>query len=252
MARRRTANRAYENFRIQRLLFRVAAGLIEPYKQAVAVSRRRCEIAEQVIRPVEEGGKIDYAPGVDPREICNLRYLTIIRERLGAALRPGEGPERFLPALDEYQPIGSTDGLNFAAPTDQCVPTAKSHLSHAVVDSGLERKMCAVLDADDNNVEAWVKNHRLFLEIPYLYFGHHLPVPAGLRRPAHAAGSSCCWKAKGDPDEKDDAKATAARRWVEAVNTWGGLGTWVHAICYDASTLKADLSSLEASLAVAT
>ena len=33
---------------------------------------------------------------------------------------------------------------------------------------------------------------------------------------------------KGDADEKDDAKATAARRWVEAVNTWGGLGTWTH------------------------
>lgn len=40
-----------------------------------------------------------------------------------------------------------------------------------MVDSGLERKICAVLDADDNNVEAWVKNHRLYLEIPYLYFG---------------------------------------------------------------------------------
>jgi hypothetical protein len=50
---------------------------------------------------------------------------------------------------------------------------------------------------------------------------------------------------KGVPDEKDDAKATAARRWVEAVNTWGGLGTWVHAICYDASELRAQLTELE-------
>jgi type III restriction enzyme len=50
---------------------------------------------------------------------------------------------------------------------------------------------------------------------------------------------------KGDPDEKDDAKATAARRWVEAVNAWGGLGRWVHRICYDASTLKSDLIKLD-------
>ena len=49
---------------------------------------------------------------------------------------------------------------------------------------------------------------------------------------------------KGDPDEKDDAKATAARRWVEAVNTWGGLGTWVHAICYDAGELVSQLEAL--------
>jgi len=50
---------------------------------------------------------------------------------------------------------------------------------------------------------------------------------------------------KGDPSKKDDAKATAARRWVQAVSTWGGLGTWVHRICYDATTLKADLIALQ-------
>jgi hypothetical protein len=48
---------------------------------------------------------------------------------------------------------------------------------------------------------------------------------------------------KGDPDEKDDAKATAARRWVEAVNTWGGLGQWTHQICYDPGELDFMLGS---------
>lgn len=242
--------RAYRNFRIQRLLFRVAGGLVAPY-QKPWLFPQALRIAQQVIRPISEGGKLDYAPDVDPREICNLRYLTVIRERLSAALRPGEGPERFLPALDEYQPIGSTDGLNFNSPKDKCVPTTKSHLSHAVVDSGLERKMCAVLDAEDNNLQAWVKNHRLYLEIPYLYFGVTYRY-----RPDFVvcldSGLMVLLEGKGDPDEKDDAKATAARRWVQAVNTWGGLGTWVHHICYDASTLKADLGNLEASLLAAT
>jgi hypothetical protein len=132
-------SRAYQNFRIQRLLFRVAAGLIAPYKKPWLFPQA-LGIAEEVIRPVSDGGKIKYEQGVDPREICNLRYLTVIRERLSAALRPGEGPELFLPTLDEYQPIGSTDGLNFNSPKDKCVPAIKSHLSHAVVDSGLERK----------------------------------------------------------------------------------------------------------------
>lgn len=231
--------RAYEHFRIQRLLYRVAAGLIEPYDKPWLFPQA-LRIAEQVVRPVEEGGKIAYAEGVDPREVCNLRYLTVLRERLGAALRAGEGPERFLPALDEYQPTGSTEGLNFSAPTDKCVPTAKSHLSHAVVDSGLERKMCAVLDAHDG-VEAWVKNHKLYLEVPYLYFGvTHRYRPDFVVR--LSSGIIVLLEGKGDPDEKDDAKATAARRWVEAVNTWGGLGTWMHAICYDASGLAKDLA----------
>ena len=233
--------RAYQNFRIQRLLFRVAAGLVAPYKKPWLFPQA-LTIAQQVVRPVDEGGKIDYADGVDHREVCNLRYLTIIRERLGAALRPGEGPERFLPALDEYQPIGSTDGLNFNAPTDRCVETTKSHLSHAVCDSGLERQMCAVLDAHPH-VTKWVKNHKLFLEVPYLYFGvTHRYRPDFV---VHlSSGLVVLLEGKGQPDEKDDAKATAARRWVQAVNTWGGLGLWTHHISYDASILAADLNAL--------
>jgi type III restriction enzyme len=235
-------SRAYENFRIQRLLFRVAAGLIAPYKKPWLFPQA-LRIAQEVIRPVSEGGKILYEPGVDPREICNLRYLTVIRERLSSALRPGHGPERFLPALDEYQPIGSTDGLNFNSPKDKCVPAVRSHLSHAVVDSGLERKICAVLDAEDSPIEAWVKNHRLYLEIPYLYFGiTHRYRPDFVVR--LTSGLTVLLEGKGDPDEKDDAKATAARRWVQAVNTWGGLGTWTHHICYDAATLKEELQRL--------
>ena len=229
---------AYESFRIQRLLFRIASGLIEPYNKPWLFPQA-LEIAKRVVRPVEAGGKIAYEKDVDPREVCNLRYLTLIRERLGAALRPGEGPERFLPALDEYQPIGSTEGLNFAAPTDRCVPTTKSHLSHAVCDSGLERKICAVLDSE-TRVAAWAKNHKLFLEIPYLYMGltyrYRPDFVVHLK-----SGLVVLLEGKGDPDEKDDAKATAARRWVEAVNAWGGLGTWVHAVCYDANDLSRQL-----------
>jgi type III restriction enzyme len=232
-------DRAYNNFRIQRLLFRIAFGLIEPYRKPWLFPQA-LRIAHYVVRPVEDGGKIDYAPEVDHREICNLRYLTVLRERLGAALRPGEGPERFLPALDEYQPIGSTEGLNFSSPTDRCVPAVKSRLSHAVCDSGLERQICAVIDAH-SHVEAWVKNHKLFLEIPYLYFGKTYRYrPDFVVRLSN--GRILLLEGKGDADEKDDAKATAARRWVAAVNTWGGLGVWDHSICYDASTLAGVLN----------
>lgn len=58
--------KAYENFRIQRLLFRVAAWLIAPYEKPWLFPQA-LKIAERVIRPVNEGGKIEYDPGVDPR-----------------------------------------------------------------------------------------------------------------------------------------------------------------------------------------
>ncbi len=233
-------DRAYENFRIQRLLYRVAAGLVEPYNKPWLFPQA-LEIAQRVVRPVSEAGKISYEEDVDPREVCNMRYLTVIRERISAALRPGEGPERFLPALDEYQPIGSTDGINYPSPTDKCVPTIKSHLSHAVCDSGLERKMCAVLDRDQL-VQAWVKNHKLFLEIPYMYFGvTHRYRPDFVVR--LTSGLVVLLEGKGEADEKDDAKATAARRWVQAVNSWSELGAWTHSICYDAGGLSNQLKA---------
>lgn len=233
--------KAYENFRIQRLAYRVAAGLIQPY-QRPWLFPQALSLVQGIIRPIEEGGKIQYEKGVDPREICNMRYLTIIRERLSAAIRPGEGEERFLPALDEYEPIGSTANLNFPAPTDKCVPVTKSHLSHAVCDSNLERKIVAVLEKHEL-VNCWVKNHRLYLEIPYMHLGvsrHY--------RPDFLVklidGSTLLLEAKGVADEKDDAKATAARRWVEAVNAWNSLGKWTHAICYDAGKLSNQIQQI--------
>jgi type III restriction enzyme len=233
--------KAYENFRIQRLLYRVAAGLIQPFERPWLFPQA-LSIAEKVIKPVSEGGKIDYASNVDPREICNLRYLTVIRERLASALRAGEGEERFLPSLDEYEPIGTTDSQNFAAPTDRCVQTVKSHLSHAVCDSILERKIAAVLD-ETSSVHSWVKNHRLHLEIPYMYMGisrHYRPDFIVKLN----SGITVLLEGKGVADEKDDSKSTAARRWVEAVNSWGKLGTWTYAVCYDPNTLQEELESL--------
>jgi len=239
--------RAYENFRIQRLIYRVSAGLIQPYSRPWLFPQA-LRISERVIRPLQEGGKIDYADGVDQREICNMRYLTVIRERIGAALKSGEGEEKFLPALDDYEPLGSTDAQNFQSPTDKCVVSVKSHLSHAVCDSNLERKIVAILEKTDL-VESWVKNHRLYLEIPYLYMGvsHHYRPDFIVKL---ATGLTVLVEGKGVADEKDDSKATAARRWVQAVNAWGELGTWAHVICYDANDLESQLSSLLAPASV--
>ena len=100
--------------------------------------------------------------------------------------------------------------------------------------------MCAVLDSHPH-VISWVKNHKLFLEIPYLYFGKTYRYrPDFVLRLDN--GLTILLEGKGDADEKDDAKATAARRWVAAVNTWGQLGAWEHAICHDASILAATLT----------
>jgi type III restriction enzyme len=225
---------AYQYFRRQKLLFNVAAQLVKPYDRPWLFPQA-LKIADKVIRPIQEGGKIDYESGVDHREICTRRYLTVIQERIGAAIKTGEGVERFLPALDQYQPVDSTDFQNFNSPTDKCVQADKSHLSHAVCDSGLERKICAVLDSSDL-VVSWVKNHKLYLEIPYQYFGNTYRYrPDFLVKLKN--GVTLIVEGKGVATEQDDAKATAARRWVQAVNNWGQLGIWNYEIVFDANDL---------------
>jgi type III restriction enzyme len=229
---------AYQYFRRQKLLFRVASQLVRPYERPWLFPQA-LRIADKVIRPIEEGGKIAFERGVDHREICTRRYLTVIQERIGAAIRTGEGEERFLPALDEYQPVDSTDLKNFNSPTDKCVPTQKSHISHAMCDSGLERKICAVLDEQDR-VVAWVKNHKLYLEIPYQYFGNTYRYrPDFIVR--LSGGKILLLEGKGVATEQDDAKTTAARRWVQAVNNWGQLGTWDYELVFDANEIPAIL-----------
>ncbi len=142
--------------------------------------------------------------------------------------------------LDEYEPIGSTDRIAFST-TKPCEPTRKSHLSHAVCDSKLEVGIVGQLEQHDR-VAAYAKNDRLFFEIPYRYLGNTLRY-----RPDFIVrldgGVTLLIEGKGKPDEKDDAKATAARRWVAAVNCWGKLGVWRHTICYRASDVPAALAA---------
>ncbi len=89
---------------------------------------------------------------------------------------------------------------------------------------------------------------RLFLEIPYRYFGK-----MSRYRPDFIVrlkwGDTLLLEGKGRPDEKDDAKATAARRWIEAVNTWGKLGRWHHAICNKRSEVGAAIKGATSDVA---
>lgn len=223
-------SRAYEQFRLQRLVFRLAAMVIAPYERPWLFPHA-VKIVEDVI-----SRKVVYDDGVDKRELCNLRYLNLLRERIELAIRGGEGDPDLLPVLDQYEPVGSTDGIAFAT-AKPCEPTQKSHLSHAVCDSALERGIARELERHPE-VRAYAKNDRLFLEIPYRYLGKTCRYrPDFIVR--LKSGDNLLIEGKGRLDEKDDAKATAARRWTEAVNSWGKLGHWHHAICTKRSEVSA-------------
>lgn len=232
---------AYENFRTQRLIYRLAAQVIAPFERPWLFPQA-VEIVKRVLNE-----KVEYDLGVDPRELCNQHYVTILRERIEAALVPGEGRSGALvPVLDEYEPIGSTEGIAFTT-AKHCIPTVKSHINQVVCDSKLEAGIAQQLEQDDR-VLGYAKNDRLFLEIPYRYLGGSFRY-----RPDFIVklkgGGTLLLEGKGKPDEKDDAKATAARRWIDAVNAWGKLGPWRYAICLKEAHVTALID--EASQAIA-
>ena len=221
---------AYESFRLQRLVFRLAADLIRDVGKGDKpwVFPQMARIVREVIDE-----KVMYSPGVkDPRELCNLRYVAELRNRILLCLR-SEVHDGLLPVLNEYDPIGDTT-VNFQT-AKGCEPTVKSHISHVVWDSNLELHMARALERDER-VVSYAKNERLFFEIPYRWQG-----TTGRYRPDFLIrltnGSTLVVEGKGRKTERDDAKLTAMRRWIAAVNQWGKLGRWEFGICFSEAEL---------------
>ena len=231
---------AYRRYRRQSFVFRVAAQLVNGLEKPWLFPQ-----AVKIVNDAFAREKITFDAGVEEAELCNMRYASLLRDRLGDALRPElDGEGRLIPVLDRYEPIGSTDRIAFST-AKPCEPTQKSHISHVVADSKLELGIARELEHDER-VDAYVKNDRLFLEIPYRYLGKTLRY-----RPDFIVrlddGQMMLIEGKGRKDEKDDAKETAAKRWVAAVNAWGKLGVWSHQVCFKESEIKAAVALVKAS-----
>jgi len=228
---------AYESFRMQRLVFRLAADLVTDIDK-----RDQPWVFPQMARIVRDviAEKVRYAPAVkDERELCNLRYVAELRNRILACLR-SEERDGLLPVLNQYDPIGDTT-VNFQT-AKPCEATTKSHISHVVYDSKLELQMARALEQDDR-VVAYAKNERVFFEIPYRWQG-----TTGRYRPDFlirlTSGTTLVVEGKGRKTERDDAKLTAARRWIDAVNQWGKLGHWELGLCFSEAELRALIAKM--------
>jgi len=215
------------NYRRQRLLFDIAARVIRGQVHLAPLFPQAIALVEQYLQT-----RVRFAPGVQEGELDNELYRNQIATRLQDALRPTEDDEKLLPVLDEYQPTGSTKTVAFST-TKPVEPTIKSHVNFAVCDSGLEHGIVRELE-DDDRVEAYVKNDHLFCEILYRYGGRTLRyVPDFLIR--LSGGGYLLLEGKGRALLKDEAKESAARRWVAAVNADGRWGVWHHAVVYHRS-----------------
>jgi type III restriction enzyme len=221
----------WQGYRRQKLLFEVAARVIRGQTELATLFRQALAAVERFVET-----KVVYARGIDERELDNELYKSVIANQLLAAIRPAEiGDGKLLPVLDQYQPEGSTETVAFS--TAKLVePTTRSQVNYVVCDSELERQVAQELEADER-VDAYVKNDHLFCEIPYRHEGRTLRyIPDFLVR--LSGNRHLLIEGKGRERPKDQAKQTAAGRWVAAVNADGRWGTWSHAVVRHRSEVR--------------
>jgi type III restriction enzyme len=114
----------------------------------------------------------------------------------------------------------------------------KCHLNAAVFDFDWERQAGALLD-QYGAVEAWVKNDRLGLVVPYRKEGvARKYLPDFVVR--LTSGKMLLVEIKG---QEGDAKlkAAAAERWCKAVSNDGRFGKWSYHLCFGTKALEAVL-----------
>lgn len=117
---------------------------------------------------------------------------------------------------------------------------ARCHLNAAVFDSDWERQAAELLGTHPA-VEAWVKNDRLGLVIPYRKDGvsrKYLPDFIVVL----TTGDRLLVEIKGQIGDAMIKKA-AAERWCRAVTNDGRFGTWRYRLCFGTEELRSELNN---------
>jgi type III restriction enzyme len=235
--------------RLQELVFELAAALTREY-----VSQSSCEAPPHVLFPqvtqIVSQYLREHVEALPPADILDVflsPYYGWVIERLGEAIRPvtsqGEAPE--LPRYEQRRGPGSTAEVDFWTSRD-VREVEKSHVNYVVADTAKwEQSAAYVLDTHPA-VHAFVKNAGLGFAVPYLHNGQsHDYVPDFIVRLRSDPPLLLVLETKGF-DPVADIKASAAQRWVAAVNADGLYGRWAYAVARrvaDVHSILADLTT---------
>lgn len=148
----------------------------------------------------------------------------------------GNAPKVFLPFFRDKERTGSTEDVEFETtqPTWETRPD-KCHISHVVADTeSWEQKTAQALEQMDE-VIAYVKNHNLDFQIPYVNHNgtNRQYVPdfiARIQKPRGSSGDNIVnliLETSGmDREDKVQKVNTVKNMWVPAVNNAGEFGEW--------------------------
>ena len=172
--------------------------------------------------------------GTFPAQLMYQSLADMACNRITAAITSSQG-ERSIKALpDSYNPTGSTRHVNFTTSRTGLWTTdsRKCHVNLAVLDSDWEAEFCRAVESH-SLVKAYVKNHNLGLEVPYLYGSTprtYIPdfivqVDDGQDDPLNLIVEIKGYRGEDAREKKNTMEAY----WLPGVNALGQYGRWAFA-----------------------
>ena len=189
--------------------------------------------------------------GTYPAQLMYLELADMACERITAGITRSMSDRNQIKALlDPYNPIGSTMHVNFNTSKEDRWETdeSKCHVNWAILDSTWEGEFCRVAEAHPK-VIAYVKNHNLGLNVPYLY---------GSKRRTYIPDFIVLiddGKGPEDPlnliveikgyrgEDAKDKRATMENNWVPGVNYLSEYGRWAFVEFGDICTMESDFAA---------
>jgi len=186
--------------------------------------------------------------GTYPAQLMYQALADIACERIMAGInRALVGCNSIRAVLDPYNPAGSTTYVNFKTSKISRWETdsRKCHVNWVILDSDWEAEFCRIAEAHPR-VLAYVKNHGLGLEVPYLfasekrrYIPDYIVVVddgRGQEDPLHLIVEIKGYR-REDAKEK---KSTMDTYWIPGVNNLGEFGRWAFVEFTDIWTMDSE------------
>jgi type III restriction enzyme len=185
--------------------------------------------------------------GTYPAQLRYQELADMACERITAGITRALVGERPIKALlDPYNPTVSTMHVNFTTSKTHRWQTdaRRCHLNWIILDSDWEAEFCRVAESHPQ-VQAYVKNHNLGLEVPYRYGSEtrkYVPDFIVLVDDGHGDDPlHLIVEIKGyRREDAKEKKATMETYWVPGVNNLGRYGRWAFAELTDVYQMQAD------------
>ncbi|OPL19064.1 MAG: restriction endonuclease [Candidatus Aegiribacteria sp. MLS_C] len=190
--------------------------------------------------------------GTYPAQLLYQELADMACERITAAITLTMGEGRPVKAvLDPYNPIGSTQHINFntSKKTRWKTDPNKCPVRWIVLDSDWEAEFCRIAESHDR-VKQYIKNQGLGLEVPYRFGSiNRTYIPDFIVRVDDGRGEgdllNLVVEIKGfRGEDAKDKKLTMESYWVPGVNNHGTFGRWDFVELTDIYDMQGDFDKL--------